>query len=329
MLTRRNMCLLLASSACSSPFVITSARAQSADTYPKQTIKIVVGFTPGGAPDITGRVVAQKLSQLWGQPVIVDNRPGAGSAIGAEYVAKSNPDGYTLMCITSAHCVAQAITPKLPYDAVKDFSGISMLSAAPTWVIVSPSLGVTNVKDMVALAKSKPGALNFSSAGVGSFSHFSAELFNNATGIKAQHVPYKGPPEAMTALLAGEVQYYLSPIGAAVGSVRDNKAVAIAITGKDRIPEFPNIPTMMEQGYPDFQLTTWTGLLAPSKTPRPIIAKLNAAVLDILKQPDVIKAWANIGVDTAPTTPEELDQRIAKEVAEFTRVAREANITVN
>ena len=169
-------------------------RQQSANDYPNRTIRIVVGFTPGGAPDITARVIAQNLSEQWKQPVVVENRPGAGSAIAAQYVANAAPDGYTLMSITNAHAVAPAINPRLAYDALKDFAPITMTSSAPKWILVSPSLGVKTLKDFVALAKAKPNDLNYSSSGGGSFMHFSAAMFNDAVGIEAQHIPFKGPP---------------------------------------------------------------------------------------------------------------------------------------
>lgn len=326
---RRNPHLSIVTALLAAMLGAGAARAQSSDDYPKETIRIVVGFTPGGAPDITARLVAQKLSEIWHQPVIVENRPGAGSAIAAQYVANANPDGYTLLCVTNAHAVAPAINSHLPYDAIKDFAGITMFSVAPTWILVSPSLGVTSLKDLIARAKAQPGRLNYSSAGIGSFAHFSAELFNNAAGIKAQHIPYKGPPEALNALLSGDVQYYLSPIGAAAGFVRDGQLVALAVTGDERLAEFPNVPTVAESGFPDFHLFTWTGLVAPAATPKPIVAKLNQAVTAILKQPDVKKAWAAIGVAAAPTTPAEFDKVIRDDVAIFTKAAHAANISVN
>lgn len=325
----RNLCLLIASWLSVAALGAGAAQAQSSSDYPNKTIRIVVGFSPGGAPDITARFIAHRLSEIWKQPVIVENRPGAGSAIAAQYVASAPADGYTLLCVTNAHAVAPAINSHLSYDTLKDFSGITMMSIAPTWVLVSPSLGVKSLKELIARAKEKPGQFNYSSAGIGSFAHFSAALFNSATGIEAQHVPFRGPPEALNALLSGDVQYYLSPIGAAASFVRAGKLIALGVTGKERIPEFPNIPTVAESGFPGFQLMTWTGLVAPARTPQPIIAKLNQEITAILKEPDLMKAWAAIGVDAAPTTPTAFDKIIADDVATFTKAARAANISIN
>jgi tripartite-type tricarboxylate transporter receptor subunit TctC len=307
---------------------LATAQEQSSSDYPNQTIRIIVGFSPGGAPDITARFLAPKLSAIWKQPVIVENRPGAGSAIAAHYVAESRPDGYTLFSITNAHAVAPAINSHLPYDPIKDFAAITMTSLAPTWILVSPSLGVKSLKDFIALAKQKPNQLNFGSAGVGSFMHFAAAMFNDAIGIQAQHVPYKGPPEALADTVAGRVQYVDAPIGAALGLVRAGKLIPIAVTGKDRLAEFPNVPTIAESGYPGFTLFTWSGLLAPAHTPKPIIAKINQAVGGLLNEPDVKARWAAIGVQAVPTTPAEFQKVIADEVAKFTAAARKANISV-
>jgi tripartite-type tricarboxylate transporter receptor subunit TctC len=310
--------------------VPASARAQdAASDYPNQTIRIVVGFTPGGAPDITARIIAEKLNETWKHPVIVENKPGAGGAVAARYVAESAADGYTLLSITNAHAVAPAITANLPYDTVKDFAAISMTSIAPNWVLVSPALNVHSLKELVALAKEKPNQLNFGSAGVGSFMHFAAAMFNDAVGIQAQHVPYKGPPEALADTVAGRLQYVVSPIGAALGLVRADKLVALAVTGKDRLAEFPDVPTVAESGYPGFQLLTWTGLLAPAHTPPAVVDKINAAVGEILKQPEVQAKFQAISVVPTASSPSEFNKRIADTVAEYTAAARKAGIEAN
>lgn len=306
-----------------------SAAQDEASSYPNRTIRIIVGFSPGGAPDIVARLIAKELSIAWGQPVVVENRTGAGGVVAAQYVANAAADGYTLFGANSAYVVAPAINKNLSYDTLKDFKGVTLTAAAPTWVLVSPALGIKTLADFIALAKAKPGQLNYSSAGVGSYSQFSAELFNRATGIAAQHVPYKGPPEALNALIAGEVQYYMSPLGAAAPFVRADKAVALAVTGKERLPDFPNIPTMIESGFPDFVLETWTGLVAPSHTPQPIIDKLNQAVAEALKKPDVEKGLAAMGLTASPTTAAGFDKLIADEVASFSRTAKEAGMISN
>lgn len=324
-ITSRNLCLAALMSVLGLPGAVL-AQEQSAQDYPSRSIRIVVGFSPGGAPDVTARIIAQKLTDAWKQPVVVENRAGAGGAVAAQHVANAAADGYTLLSVTSAHAVAPVINSKLPYDTLKDFISITMTSVAPTWVLVSPSLGVKSLKEFIALAKAKPGQLNYSSAGVGSFMHFSAEVFNGAAGIKAQHIPYKGPPEALTETVTGRVQYVVSPIGAASSLVRDGKLIALGVTGKERIPEFPNLPTLSESGLPGFHLVTWTGLVVPAKTPPAIVAKLNREVSGILKQPDVKSRWAAFGVESVPTTPAEFDKVIADNIDAFKKAAQAANI---
>ena len=299
-----------------------------AQDYPNRAIRIIVGFTPGGAPDVTARVLAQSLQELWKQPVVVENRPGAGSAIAAQYVANAAPDGYTLMSITNAHAVAPAINPRLAYDALKDFAPVTMTSSAPKWILVAPSLGVKTLKELIARAKEKPNALNYPSSGGGSFMHFSSAMFNDAVGIEAQHIPLKGPSEALTETIAGRVQYAISPIGASAGLVRDGQLIALAVTGTRRLPDFPDVPTVAEAGFPGIEQTTWTAILAPARTPAAIIAKLNGAIGALLKQPDISKKWAAFGIDPVPTMPQELEKILAQEIADFTKAARRANISV-
>jgi tripartite-type tricarboxylate transporter receptor subunit TctC len=307
--------------------VLATGQEEAAGDYPSRTIRIVVGFSPGGAPDITARVLAEKLSEAWHHPVIVENRPGAGSELAAHYVAEAIPDGYTLLSITNALAVVPAVNAQVPYDTLKDFAPITMTSLAPNWLLVAPSLGVKSLKEFIALAKERPNQLNYGSAGVGSFMQFAAAMFDDAVGIEAQHVPYKGPPEALTDTVAGRVQYVLSPIGAALGLVRAGKLVPLAVTGQQRLAEFPDVPTVAESGYPGFELLTWTGLLAPARVPPAIVAKLNQAVGEILKQPDVQTKFKAISVEPVSTTPEELEKRIADAVAEYTAAARKANIS--
>ena len=309
------------------PLAAAVLAQDAASDYPNRVIRIIVGFTPGGAPDITARILAPKLSEIWQQSVIVENRPGAGSAIAARYVADADPDGYTLMSITNAHAVVPALNSQVSYDAVNAFTALSMTSIAPNWVLVAPELGVHSLKEFVALAKSKPNQLNFGSAGVGSFMHFAAVMFDDAVGIQAQHVPYKGPPEALADTVGGRVQFVISPIGAALGLVRSGKLVPLAVTGKERLEEFPNVPTVAESGYPNFELLTWTGLLAPARLPARIVTKINQAVGEILKQPDVQQKFRGIAVEPIATTPAEFHKRIADAVAEYKAAARKAGIT--
>jgi tripartite-type tricarboxylate transporter receptor subunit TctC len=306
---------------------IAAAQDPSAQAFPSKPVRIIVGFTPGGAPDITARMLAQKLSERWNQQVIVENRAGAGSTIAANYVATSPADGHTLLSATSSHAAAPAVYAKLPYDPLKDLVGIIMTSDAPTWVLVSPSLGVKSAEQLIALAKSKPGQLNYASAGVGSFMHFSAELFRIASGIEVMHIPFKGVPEALTEAMTGRVDFVVAPIGAAVNFVRDGKLVALGVTGRRKLAQFPDVPVLAESALPGFYVNTWTGLIAPARTPRAVVMKINQEVANIMKEPDVVKRWSALGVDSVPTTPEAFDKIIADDIAAFMKAARAANLT--
>jgi tripartite-type tricarboxylate transporter receptor subunit TctC len=299
-----------------------------AQTYPSKPVRILVGFSPGGVPDIAARILSQKLSETWKQPVTVENRLGAGSNIAAQAVAGAAPDGYTLLSVSSAHAIAPAIYPKLGFDAVRDFSGITLTATGPALLIVSPKLGVKNVAEMIALAKSKPGQLNYSSAGVGSGSHFAAELLKAQTGIDVVHVPFKGIPEALTETVTGRIDFFISPFASAINLVKDGRAKAIAVTSAKRMSELPDMPAVAE-AVPGYLWVFWYGLLAPAKTPRAVINQLNADVTRILKEPEVKARLAPLGTEPATNTPEEFDKMIAEEVASFTRVAKAANIKVD
>lgn len=304
------------------------AQEPSPSTYPNRTVHVIVGFTPSSAPDLTARIIAQKLSETWHQPMVVENKIGAGGAIAAHYVADSPPDGYTLLSVTSAHAVLPAINAPLQYNTLKDFSPITMTSLAPLWLVVSPSLKVRSLRDFVALAKGRPNQLNYGSAGVGSLTHFAAAMFNDAAGIQAQHVPYKGIPEVLDDLIAGRVQYFLSPLAPSFGFVRSGKLIALAVTGNERLAEFPNVPTVAESGFPSYRVLTWTGLLAPAGTPTPIVTKLNQTIVGLLDKPELKTKWAQLGLQAVHTTPAEYQKIIAEDVAKYTVAARKANISV-
>jgi tripartite-type tricarboxylate transporter receptor subunit TctC len=302
------------------------AASLDAGTFPVRPVRIVIGFTPGGVPDITARGIAAKLSEHWKQQVIVDNRPGAGGTIAAQIVATANPDGHTLLSVSNAHSVAPAIYAKLPYDTLRDFAGITMTASGPALLLVSPSIGVKSAKDLIALAKSKPGQLNFSSAGVGSGSHFGGELFKYRAGIDVVHIPFKGIPEAITETLAGRVQFFLSPLASAIGLVKEGKVPAVGVTSLQRIPQLPDIPTVAESGLPGFRWEYWYGVLAPAKIPRPLLAQLNREMTDVLNQPDLRARWIALGADPVPTTSQAFDRFIAEDIATLTKVARAAKI---
>jgi tripartite-type tricarboxylate transporter receptor subunit TctC len=299
--------------------------ATGADAYPTRPIRIIVGFTPGGGPDITARYVAQKLTERWKQQVVVDNRPGAGGTVAASTAASANPDGHTLLSVSSAHAVAPAIYPKLPY-AVKDLSGITLTAVSKYVLVVAPGSPLRSVKDLVAAAKAKPGQLNFSSAGVGSGTHFAGELLKTMAAIEVTHVPYKGIPEALTDAMTGRVEFFMSPIANAVALVKDGKVRGLGVSSSKRDSLLPDLPTIDEAGVRGYEAILWYGLLTSARTPRATIAKLSSEITRILRDAEVRTRWLPIGLEPRPTTPAEFDRIIAADVATFTKLARAGNI---
>ncbi len=297
-----------------------------AGAFPVKPVRIVIGFTPGGVPDITARLIAQRLTENWKQQVIVDNRPGAGGTTAAHTVARASADGYTLLSVSSAHAVAPAIYEKLPYDTLKDFASITLTANGPALLLVSPTIGVKSAKDLIALGKAKPGQLNFSSAGVGSGTHFAGELFRIMAGIDVVHIPLKGIPEAITETVTGRVQFFMSPFASAFTLVKEGKAVAIAVTSPKRMALTPELPTVAESGLPGYRWDFWYAILAPAKTPQPVLRRLHEAITQILRLPDTKERWSALGAEPAPTTPGELDKLIAEEIASYTKIARAAGI---
>lgn len=305
---------------------VATVVAADAEKFPQRPVRIVIGFTPGGGPDITARFLAQKLGERWHQQIVTDNRPGAGGTIAANIVANANPDGHTLLSVSNAHSVAAAIYAKLPYDTVKDFAGITLTASGPALLLVSPALGAKSAKDLIALAKAKPGQFNFSSAGIGSGAHFAAELFKNMAGIDVVHVPFKGIPEAITETMTGRVQFFLSPLASALNLVKEGRAQAVGVSGAKRAPQFPDIPTIAESGLPGYRFDYWYGMLAPAKTPRAIVEKLNREITDIMKTEEVRARWVALGVEPAPMTPQAFDQWIRDDIATSIKLARAAHI---
>lgn len=306
--------------------VVRAEDGGAAHEFPAKPIRIVVGFTPGGVPDITARFIGQKLIESWKQQVVVDNRTGAGGTIAEQIVANANPDGYTLLSVSNAHAVAPAIYSRLPYDTLKDFAGVTLTANGPALLLVSPALGVKSAKELIEAAKARPGQFNFSSAGVGSGSHFGAELFKSMAGIDVVHVPFKGIPEAITETITGRVQFFIAPLASAISLVKDGKAHAVGVTSLQRVPQLPDMPTVAESGLPGYRWDFWYGLLVPAKTPRAIVVTLNREITHILELPDLRQRWVALGAEPAPTTPEQFDKLIAEQVATFTRLARAANI---
>jgi len=297
-----------------------------AQNYPNKPIKIIVGFSPGGGPDIAARTIGQKLTEKWGQSVVVENRPGAGSNIATQVVATAKPDGYTLLSVSNAFAIAPAIYSKLPFDTLKDLEGVTLTATGSALVLISPNLKITTMAELIALAKKDPGKYTFSSAGIGSGSHFAVEILKAKTGTEFLHVPTKGIPEGITEVLSGRVDFFISPYASAINMVRDGRAKAIAITSLQRGKEFPQLPTVAET-VPGYKWEFWYGLIAPMHTPKEILQQIAQEVKKINEFSDVKERYAGLGLDPVSNTPDEFDKMIKSEVTEFTRIARSAKIT--
>ena len=314
-------CLLLGASAAGLAQVTDAAKG-----YPSRPIRIVVPFTPGGQPDIVARLMAQRLTDSLGQQVIVDNRPGAGGMVGSRIVASSNADGHTLLSISAAHVVTPAVRANLGYNTIKDFAGVTLVYNAAYYLVVPMSLEVRTVKDLIALAKAKPGQFNFTSAGTGSATHFGGEMFKASAGIDVVHVPHRGIPEALTDVMTGRVHFFMAPFGSTVGLIRDGKLRAIAVSSAQRTRMNPEIPTIAESGLPGFRYDSWGALFAPAKTPRAIIDKLNRAVAVALKHPEVVQRLHAIGIDPVPGTPAQLDKFVGEQLKVAADLAQRAGL---
>lgn len=294
--------------------------------YPVRPVRIVVPQSPGGTTDFTARLVAPQLSDRLGQPVVIDNRSGAGSLVGADLVAKAAPDGYTLLVIASALSIIPSMYKKVPFDPVRDFAPVTTLSSYPNLVVVHASVPANSVRELIALAKAKPGKLNYASGGAGTGPQLQAELFKSMAGIDIVHVPYKGGGPALTALLGGEVQIYFAPIPSALPLLKAGKLKALAVTSAKRTPAAPELPSMAEAGLPGFDESTWNGLLAPARTPPAIITKLNSEVNALLKMPAMRERFATEGAEPSGTSPEAFAAIIKNEVAKWAKVIRAAGI---
>ena len=303
------------------------ARTSSGAGYPTKPIRMIVPFTPGSATDIIARIITPKLAETWGRPVVVDNRPSAGGIVAFKIVAEALPDGHTLTTTGSNYAGAAALyAGKLPYDPVKDFAGVTQLASTPLILVVAPSLGAKSVKDLIALARSKPGQFSFGSTGLGSGPHYGAELFNLAADVKAVHVPYRGSPEAMTDIMAGRVHYMLSPVLSAVPLVRSGRLLALGVTTAQRASGVPEVPTIAEAGLDGFEYQGWYGVLAPGKTPRPIIRQLAAEITRVLETPDAKDRIASQGANAKSSTPEAFDKLVREEIVTRIKVWKAAGV---
>jgi tripartite-type tricarboxylate transporter receptor subunit TctC len=299
-----------------------------AQGYPAKPIRVIVPFTAGSGTDIVARTVGEAMAKGLGQPLIVENRPGAGGTIGAAQVAKSTPDGYTLLVHSAGHVANASIYPGLPYDTSKDFAGITPLASLPNVLIVSPSKGFKSVKDLVDQARAKPGALNYGSAGMGSATHMNAEIFRQSAKFDAVHVPFKGTPEAMTETATGRLDFLFAPLSSALQLIRDGRLQALAVGTAQRSPLLPNVPTTIEAGYPHSDYVFWVAMLAPAGTPKAIVDRLNAEATKALANPDVKEKLAVLGAEPMPMTPAAFDAFIRSETARMAEVVKSANIQV-
>jgi len=305
---------------------LLAAGASAQANWPTKPIRMIVPFTAGSVTDIIGRTVAESMSRSLGQPVLIENKPGAGGTIGAAQVAKSEPDGYTVLIHSSGHALNPAIYPNLSYDTLKDLSGVTPLAAVPNVLVVSPSRGWKSVADLIAAAKAKPGAMNYASAGTGSATHMNAEKFKLKAGIDAQHVPFKGTPEAMTDVIGGRDDWFFAPLSPALPLIRDGKLQALAVSSAQRSPALPNVPTTIEAGVPDSDYTLWVGMIVPSATPPAIVKRLHEEAIKALGSAEVKQRLATLGADAFTMEPAAFNAYIKSEVDSAALIAKTANL---
>ena len=299
-----------------------------AQGYPNKALKIIVPFPPAGATDVVTRFVAQKLGERWNQSVVVENRPGAGGAIGSDLVAKSPPDGYTLlMATTSTHSIGPTLS-KTPYDPIKDFAPIIHVADVPNVLVVSPMLPVKDLKELIALAKSKPGQLNFASSGNGTIVHLNAELFKMLAGVDMQHIPYKGTALATPDLASGQISMLFDSLASVMPNIRSGRAKPLALNARGRSPLLPDVPTFAEAGMPAFDRYTWFGMFAPSGTPREVVAKVHGDVAALLHAPDLLDRFASVGAEPVGGTQEQFTARILADTAKWAQVIRTAKVKI-
>jgi tripartite-type tricarboxylate transporter receptor subunit TctC len=324
-LTRRRG-LQLAGAALAAPALCLTARA---DTWPSKPIKAIVTLSAGSTIDIVARMTLDPLSRLIGQNIIVENRPGAGGTIAGAAVARSDPDGYTVLINSSMHSATPVVYPKLAYDVARDLSAVAALGSSPNVIVVPPSAGYKTLQDFVAAAKRKPGGFTFGTAGVGSATHVSTERFRYAAGFPGVHVPFRGMPEALVEVMTGRVDFSCSSIAAALTFVRDGSLVALAVTTPKRCSALPNVPTTTELGFADSDYTFWTGMFMPAKTPREIVEKMNAETRKALRTPGLAERLSQEGVDAMPIGPAEFDALIRTEITNTFALVKATNINFN
>jgi tripartite-type tricarboxylate transporter receptor subunit TctC len=302
-----------------------AVHAQTNSSWPRETIRIVVSFTPGGAPDTLARVLAEDWQKTLGVPILVENRSGHGGNIGADLVAKSNPDGYTLLIGTvGIHAINGALYEKLPYDPIADFTPISFLASTPNVLIVNKQLGVQSLKELITLAKSKPNELTFGSSGTGTSIHMSGELFKDLASVQIRHIPYKGRAQSLPDLVSGRISMVFDNLASAQPLIRANEVIALGVTTLKRSPSAPDIPTLAEQGLRGFEAVSWFSLMAPAKLPKEIQARLNQLTAQTLSKPEIRSRLSNGGLDPNPGSPEELSRYIQQEASKWRKIVQQS-----
>jgi tripartite-type tricarboxylate transporter receptor subunit TctC len=304
--------------------------AAVAQQFPTKPLRMVVPFAPGGPTDIVGRAISQRLTESFGQTVVVDNRAGAGGVVGADLVAKSPPDGYTLLlCSTGAMAINPSLMPNMPYDAVREFAPLSLVVTIPYLLLVSAGSPMQSVKDLIAAAKAKPGQINYGSAGIGSTSHLAGELFKSMAKIDIVHVPYKGSAPAATDLIGGQLQTMFDAVAVALPLVRGGKLRALGISTTKRSALVPDVPTIAESGVPGYEVATWHGICAPAGTPPAVVATLNRGIVAAVNQPDTRQRLVGIGADVVGSTPEEFGRFMRSELAKWSRIVKQSGASVH
>jgi tripartite-type tricarboxylate transporter receptor subunit TctC len=299
------------------------ASAQSAADYPNQTVKIINPFTAGSVSDILARVLADKLGTMWKQTVVVENKPGIAGTVS---VAGSPPDGYTLMSTSNGHTIINVLNKDLPVDPSRDFSGVTQIASVPLVLIIAPTVSAMNLKELVALAREKPGTLNFTSAGLASSNFLAGEVLKQTAKIDIQHVPYRGTPEQFTSLMRGDAQLSVAFLGPSVPFIQDGRLKALAVTTPKRYPALPDVPTMAEAGLPEYKYDSWFAIIAPAKTPAPILKKIAADIATVLKDPDVQKRYETLGAIPVTSTPEQLDAIIKSDADRYSKLLTAAGV---
>ena len=308
--------------ACFAAALALAAPAGAQTAYPQKPIRLVAPFAPGGGTDILARLVGQKASEMLGQQIIVDNRGGAGGTVGTEIAAKAPPDGYTLILVSASHAINPGLYPKLPYDSVNDFAPITQIATSPGILVVNPSLPVKSVKDLIALARARPGQINYASAGSGTPPHLAGELFKVMANIDMVHVPYKGNAPAFTDVIGGHVSLIFPTMPSAMPFIKSGRLRAVAVTSAKRSPAAPDIPTIAESGLPGYEATSWYGILAPARTPAPIVAQLNQVLVSVIGAPDMKDKLAAQGLDPVGNTPQQFAAVIRSEIEKWVKVVK-------